>query len=572
MKPDTKTVVNKPAPSTEDQQEPEDITTGKEPSPKVEKEPDTYLDNLYSGSETRELSSTQQALDEDDTEEAASAAPVCVVDPVAESTRSTDFASEPAFDRESTTPSSLYQEFSDVAGEDYPESGFNYDPYYTGIYNRRAHLQGRLACTEMKTNVKRCRKPNRWIRTGECSWKCGRKGQGSRHGQPSKSGKPVKNASPKKKSAAATPSTKLQNAVGRKVLRLQQEIEELVHFVKSQKQRPAKKQKIVGRRQDIVLGNATDTTPAASLDMFVIYLERLQTKVIECIRAVVDAPAMATELDVVDVEDGGLSEFTISGLEQEATIVKRVKRQLVTPDMNPFTDNEDGSRDQDDTLGAAEFLFPDVESNSLHTGFEEEEAGPGFGWGTVYDHLATEGSAKDTTEEGEVMDEWLDDVKKGGKGSKAIGEGSGKVEVVDDGNDSEIADDEVDDADGENENEGGNDGEGLEASESEDNTKETTKTTTSHDTVGAWANDKLATHDFNIDSTADAATNSTSNSITTNTTTLGDWAQAKLETQNANTPPEDAASAIPYILAPGPVLPEGVKVNWPGPDNPGEGN
>jgi hypothetical protein len=195
-----------PAPKAQTQQTVQDLTTGKQPSPKVEKELDAYLATLYS------------------------------------------------------TPSK------------------------------------RTACAETKREP--CASPNRWLKRAACIWTCSRKGR-------------------RAELSSSIPTTPQAASLESSLQTLSSTITHLIDLIS------IKQKSTLSRRDTLQPSNVTSTTTTTtpesnSFDLFLTYLSRLQSTVIECIRTIADATPSGAPAPAIALAAANPAEAM-------------VKRQLVTP-------------------------------------------------------------------------------------------------------------------------------------------------------------------------------------------------------------------------------------------------
>jgi hypothetical protein len=201
-----------PAPQAQSQQTVQDLTTGKQPSAKVEKELDAYLANLYSGS-------------------------------------------------------------------------------------KRSTQSKHTVCKQKKREP--CASPNRWVKRDACTWTCARKGRRAQL-----------------ISSATTPTTAEAKSLESELQNLETTITSLIGLVTT------KQKTTLSRRDQQQPANLTTTTnPSNTFDRFLVYLSRLQTTVVDCIRSIAAAtPSDAPVPSIVLVA----AKNPISTLQ---------KRQLVVPNL-----------------------------------------------------------------------------------------------------------------------------------------------------------------------------------------------------------------------------------------------
>jgi hypothetical protein len=425
----------------------QDLTTGKQPSAKVEKQLDAYLSTLYgshASNKQREAAPVQQAKNEKVISKPA-------VKPVVHKSSTKNI--RPQSKINNTFPgkhhTTLAHELDDVAGKDGP-----FESNYEGLHTSQ---QPRAKCARDTTG---CSSPNRWIKRGECMWECSRKGRSTKR---STFVHEVQNAQPKKANNSIT------GMIESRLKKLEAMMSRLLAFV--EKKRTGK----IQSRQDTNVTttiNATATatanktaSPPTTFDLFLIYLARLQTTVIECIRNIAATTPIVTD---------GTTTISIE-VAPPAKTVDRTKRQLIIPDFG----------------GIAEAMFLSL-ANGLKRIKGKARSGKGFDWTKVYDDLKTESE--------------------------------------------------------------------LNVSHSTQTSVEPTSlalNTTSSQSSNGTASAVNATNPLQEAADKDA------------------FKDGVFAAQQSNTPPldpeSDAAALLPYFFLPGPVLTSGVNVDWPGPNNPGEG-
>jgi hypothetical protein len=127
-------------------------------------------------------------------------------------------------------------------------------------------------CTTITNDVETCTKPSRWVKQAACSYTCARKGR-------------------------ATKIPANIEGIEERLLALEKNLTELMDKIRERSRKVLVEKRRAGARanatreiEEVVVGVATADS---SLDAFLIYLERLESKVIECIRYV----AASTSLD-----------------------------------------------------------------------------------------------------------------------------------------------------------------------------------------------------------------------------------------------------------------------------------
>jgi hypothetical protein len=438
----------KPVQQSSQQQSKQDPTTVKQPSPKVEKQLDAYLSNLY-GSHTsrkeREAAPVQQVKDTK-----------AISEPAAKSIANNDslkntspqlLANEPFPRKHHTT---LAHELDDVAGKDGP-----FEPNYEGLHTLQ---QSRVECA--RATVK-CLSPNRWIKSGECTWECSRKGRSTKR---STFVHEVQSAEPKK-----TKNT-IISMIESRLKNLETLMSRLLAFV--EKKGEGKIQPRHGTNVTTTITPITTATPNGTaspptpFDRFLMYLARLQTTVIECIRHIAStSPLVTNGTMIVSIEDA-----------PPAELIGKTKRQLIIPELR----------------GILEALVASLTGGPNHSNGQDRSC-KDFDWANVYDDIKHE---TDTN---------------------------------------------------------------LYPS-----TQETNNEPTSH-----MANATSAQY-WNRTASAVNATNPLQEAADESA-----FKDDILAAQQANTPPtdpeSDEAALLPNFFLPGPVLTSCVNVDWPGPNNPGEG-
>jgi hypothetical protein len=293
---------------------PEDISNGKAPSPQVEQELDAYLGSLYDNSK----SNKQQDASLPDS-----------------SRHRSDTATA---DPEGRVAASIAEGQSNGKSKSSAEEERYYDDLY---FNRQ--LQGHHPTTKCDKPKSPCTSPNRWVKNGTCTWTCSRKGRaavaspGSRKMEykdvpecDTENDKDAVYTSEHNRLSSTAHATQAAETTTDEIEKQLNALEKTVTRLMgiARKMKTTKR----GRRQDddptmthdisSTSGNATtmatDNPSQTSLDIFLIYLARLQNKVIDCIRYVASTiPATTTTPPPVE----GAVEST-----------PPQKRQLVVPD------------------------------------------------------------------------------------------------------------------------------------------------------------------------------------------------------------------------------------------------
>tara|TARA_R110002003_G_scaffold191_19_gene14855 strand:+ start:20143 stop:22185 length:2043 start_codon:yes stop_codon:yes gene_type:complete len=441
------------------QQTPQDVRTGKTPSAKVQKELAAYLATLYSGnapSRRRNVTPTQQY----DTAKH-------VAEPVAkgrlESAIQQDEIPVPKAEALVPKPPSRHQgatttyeaparEFADMAGEDGPSDHLFDELYYSPEYyddydDLYFTSRSAAACKQVKRSTEGCASPNRWVKRSDCDWACERKGRAA------------------KRSRSTEVIEGKLDALEKKIAKLVQLAEKKKH---SSRSTPSMK-----KRDDILPtddASSDDLAPApTSLELFLVYLNNLQDKVIECTRtfaAILPSARTAVPAEETDDDTG------------KATPPKQA-RQLVAPDMASLP-----PYDWPAILG--------ISANNI--------ANKPIPWGSAYDDAGADLLPGDVTPAGSAQAAWLADLARNShKASTAPTPSLAK------------------------------------AAEPTDSASPST------DAQQQWTNSLLAAQQQNTPSQSPA-------------------------------PLSPAAAAFPYFMGPGPVVPPGMSIDWPGPNNPGEGD
>ncbi|KAH7090777.1 hypothetical protein FB567DRAFT_299670 [Paraphoma chrysanthemicola] len=307
--------VQKPSQQVASDQGPEDVRTGKQPSRTAQKELAEYLASLYGGkvpSRKRDTPVAQHVhitkpVAQDTVQETVQETDqqVDALVPAAQST-SDDLPSRHHGD--TTTFEALAQELADIAGEDGPNDPLfeeliftpeHYDDYDDLYFTSRSAT----TCKHFKRTTATCASPNRWVKRGTCSWSCARKGRVVKREQ------------------------KTQR-IAAHLIGLERKVAKLVQLAEKKKHSSTR----LHRRENEDPTPEKDLVPApTSLARFLLYLDQLQDKVIECIRniaaiAPVSLDRAAVAADSIDLPTP--AQVQADNLPPDGFIGKR---QLVPP-------------------------------------------------------------------------------------------------------------------------------------------------------------------------------------------------------------------------------------------------
>lgn len=465
-----------------------DVTTGQKPSAEVENEVDAYLDNLYGGKTPTEKR---------------------------EAVPTTDHVSSSTSDQRQTMV---------LGGDVVLLKGHNDSFKHHADYNdmhASVCIAKRTTCKTVTIDVKQCQKPNRWVKTNTCAWSCKRKGR-----------------------AAKRPAT-APSRIAKKLAALERQMATLMKLTKK---KGTKAKGVAVRRQDITAEQSNNTgftvditTDVAdpTLALFLVYLERLQDKVIECIRYVAattpdDDPAVSIESALSDMSIPPIGDeefFKRSSNPQDLEVqvdeeylstsheaASKKTRQLVVPstteeDLPTFAFYSYASALSDTIATALEFwldgigpLFHDTATQLLSYDSPTWFNGSNIGTANL--------TGYPTTEITNALNSWLETldiivgqiIKQSMEAPQPQPEGRPAFYPI--------------------------------------------------DSEGRPAYPYL--------NTTAKAVNGTLNSTTPD--------QQAYDKAIADAEQLDAADAFPYLMGPGPVVSPDVHVKWPGPNHPGEGN
>jgi hypothetical protein len=425
------------------------------------------------------------------------------------------------------------QQVQDVktGGKPPPQVEKELDTYLKSLYGN-SRLSKRATCDNTNPPTGGCSSPGRWVRKGECTWACERQGTTTMKTSTStKKTTPTptsaKEVEQNLKSLGTNISKMVQLVIAKQsaqrastkdfdssLSQLNTDITKLVQAsVKgtTSKQTEANLNSFQGslkkviqgitpqkaaklRRQDLIPEPVSTLTPTPStFDLFLAYLSRLQTTVIDCIRNIAAStpPTPISAVSIPAVPIAAAPANIVQGL-VIPQLMPVTKRQLVAPSLST-SDWFNGVN-----------LPSDVETDPVFAGLRDL----GLDWERLYDSLRPEGEG---TQDDRMETVTLPVIMKAPE-LEAVGPPKRNF------------------------------------------TSKTFFANSSSEEPGVNALQQAADEaEFQAAVAADEAQNSppVSNSTATNST--------------ASKKESDAAALLPYFLGPGPVIPPGVIVDWPGP-------
>jgi hypothetical protein len=180
------------------------------------------------------------------------------------------------------------------------------DEYLSGLYVD--FKTKRTVCSEVKREP--CASPYRWVKRDACTWTCERRGR----------------------RAQLTPST--TTAPTAKAADLESELRNIEATISQLMDLASKEQHIVRRESNNATNTANSTLsaepePSDTFDMFLTYLSRLQTNVVECIRNIAAVTPSGSPVPVVDI----VASTPNMDMNMDMSTSEMIKRQLVVPNL-----------------------------------------------------------------------------------------------------------------------------------------------------------------------------------------------------------------------------------------------
>jgi hypothetical protein len=221
---------------------------------------------------------------------------------------------KPATQKDSASQAQTEQTVQDVTTgkQPTPKVEEELDAYLSGLYgdSKTAPQSKRNNCKEVKREP--CAAPNRWVKRDACTWACQRKGR----------------------RAQLTPSTTTTPTIA-EAKNLESELRNLettiAHLIDLTSQKQQEQLGVIRREAANSTNTANSTvepTPSNTFDLFLGYLSRVQSTVVECIRNIAAATPSGSPVPAVELV---AANPVLQALDM--AMAKKRKRQLFVPNL-----------------------------------------------------------------------------------------------------------------------------------------------------------------------------------------------------------------------------------------------